>query len=277
MRYTRSLIEKHNPGEFYRAQWDQYKSALQSLRDTADRMQAVERAAFGISEDYGTCAHDAFSQFDGDERLLKMGKSIISTLVGMAAERFAPEDAGPIDIKDSEYIERYLDRRSVEEFDPKKVWDALVKKLDKGRGERLAHQQVIEALLYAFGIKKGTPLKQVKGWTVLEHSVYIEKDFNQHRYLSYYCGDTLRKAVLSLASFLRWAGEPQAADDCEAFGSLFIHHRDVNSRESFRFGNVAEVITYHTRFEYRISSPIMVKLQEYMHLYRHQDDAQQAA
>lgn len=263
---------------------ENYQTLLVSLNRAFDRLEAdlaviqdSERRLFPNSfrniyprERILGERYDFASQREGS------AKHVFGELLKCAEKQFAPSGAR-LNI-DATRIERHfkLAENAYLNFDPTGVWAYLQNEYGT-KGEAIAYTQAADPIMRQFGIKPDHEIKTIGGQIVLERRVWIDtniKKLNRKNILCYTCGQELQGLCSALSTFASWAGDEDLASALLHFAHSNRTNASFISRTRWPLGSGCRppmmVVTFATRFEYRFSPELGLKLQEFLGLYASQ-------
>lgn len=261
---------------------DDYKALLLSFNQAFDRL---ELELTNIRAQEKIVSPNSFREHYQREQVL--GKSfnlfsqrkeaaqhVFGELIRFAESQFAP--AGTRLKIDSTDVDDHFHLRENDysNFDPVAVWAYLESEF-KSQGEDIAYAQAADPIARKFDITPNQVIKTVGGQIVLEYRVWIDSFDKKHsnvNNLSQGCIEGLRQLCNGLAAFAVWAEDPLLAHALNQFASNFgYRNSSIQSRARYPLGHAKQpeitVITYTTRFEFRFSPSIGLKLQEFLALY----------
>jgi len=132
-------------------------------------------------------------------------------------------------------------------------WSALQSTLSSQKTIDQGYAAVAVPLARTFSESLMSKVRRVGGLIAISHSVYTEANFNSGRTLSYRCAESFEKTIDQLAQVAEWAGMDSAAD-IRRVGSQSIGYNSlIESREKFLLGGGILLITFKSRFEYRVA------------------------
>ena len=234
-----------------------------------------ERAITNTREDYHLSVREA--RVDVEGKIKKVANEMITRMVWLAQKMFAPE-GGQLKIEGREvalacgYDEHERDDKiKWSEFNAAKVWDHLVKEYGGEKGQEEGHRQTAAAIIDAFYIRPGEPIKTVGGRMVLDITVYIDtihKKYSKTNQISYNCIERIAKALMALRGFAVWAGLDDLAVTLSSVqNSIASHHnKDIVSRASYG-GYGIKVITYLNKYEFQLDPQVAELLQVFLGTY----------
>jgi len=254
-------------GEQFAALWGEYLAAcrahtqaLAALREKECSILPGEYYVLAINID------------DHAQEIRKAAKDTVGRLVDHAARQFAPAGAR-LEIDTTEIQEKFDFGKNPEQLDLAAVWAHLGATYGGTKGEDEAYRQAATALVRAFGLERSPEIKRKAGFVVLDLRVWpdsFDKKLNNVTRLSYGCVERVMDVHRTLGTFARWAGRDQAAHDLNAGARRWWDNKAITSRERIGFGDKGadvELVTYSTRFEFRISNALAAQLQVFIGTY----------
>jgi len=269
-----------NPGEKYALVWSSFLEALQHFRDAVSATEAIEVSLFGKQDYPALEASRLLREIDPSE----IAGRIVSLLVKQAEEAFSPPHGTRLRIDTRAYSDQFLDpirdlrgdQQHWPSFDPAALWSALVDEFGGDRGHEAAYRDLARQLADAFGLRPGSPLEHKKGFVVLNQRIYLNPYSNKIAQLEHHSHNDFQKLCHNLAGFVRWAIDDDEEDGrgwriamtLQQLARDWGYHDPIESRKLFSFGDGAiQLVTYQTRFEWRLSPALAGKLQVLLSMY----------
>jgi len=261
-------------GEVYQSLWIQYLDAEHAYASAMQRLCDEERACLTTDKEW-RCAFKL-----SPRELEKTATGIVNHLIYEASERFAPPGSArlalPEDTIEHEFLSplRNQDPPDWTSFNPSQLWDTLTQRYGGTHGTQLGYAQAAHGLARYFDIRSTTPLVTNSGRATLAVSVWMDnfdKKYGQTK-LSMSCRDNLLKAITHMKTFLAWVnnGRPQttgnAAHD-HALNDLTQYRREIRSHEKIHCSDDWEIVTYRSKFEWRLSPRLTRLFQVFLSTY----------
>lgn len=262
-------------GEKLKTILDSFNRAFDQLDAALVVVQASEREAcpehFVERYQQELILGESFN-FSGQRK--KAAQYLFNTLVRKAEKDFGPPGAA-LTIDKLE-VEKHFKLREAEYFetlDLIAVWQHLTDEYGL-QGVDLAYTQAADQIVKHFLIRADQPIKTVSGQIVLERVVWIDgfdkKHFKRNN-LSHGSREEVFKLCHDLAAFAIWAGDPLLAEELKRFGAHTCNNATLDSRARYPLGSPkcpsVTIVKFTTRFEFRFSAELGLKLQEFLGLY----------
>jgi len=260
-------------GRYYQEVWERFLDVAEQSEKLISGFVKEEMEKFDC-EDYSTVMSRSVS-FEREEVMSR----IVNRLVGEAEKVFSPR-GGRLEINCETYkygargavygCERNRrEKPSWREFRPADLWEELEKKYGGDKGAEAGYRQAAKGIASAFDIKEGMNTEIRSGKTVLSMRVYSEKYFASRTggsHLSYGTRDEIVKLMGHLESFASWAGlDGLSGCTMGRWGwDMFGSHKEIISRERFRFGEHMELVTFNKKFEFHFSPEAAEQLQMFL-------------
>lgn len=250
-----------SPGQTYSPLWERYKAQI----------AAHIAACAVIAEDEQAQTDGAVFRLDRRFETTEMERcatDIFHRLIRIAATTFAPSAADELKIDVDEFKKVFIwpleKTDNWVRFDHKALWDALHERYAGNAGAETAYRQYAAKLVNFFNIRIGQTLRAVGGRVVLDKTVWLDPydKANGKTLLSLSSREILPSGLAALASFARWAENPETAEGLQAFVANLRELRGaITSRERVEVSADLSIVTYHTRFEFRFSPQLAQKFQ----------------
>ncbi len=262
-------------GEHYAALFAQYCDHVAQVAETRANLREIERTFQSLD----ACCIDTLSDRDVTERKEGMAKAIRNALIRHAAQSFAPEgvalqiDREALDERhptseceqDRRYGGRDLDTYRVN-FDPKACWDYLEATYGGEAGKELAWKQAAAQLVDSFNLKYHPDVKQVSGKTVFAVTVVSEKGFGKVT-LHYSSTARIEDRLRHLSTFAAWGQFEALAYIAQRLAGGHWYSRPLILREVIDLGDGCDLVTYHSKFLFRLAPAVAEKFQIFVSKY----------
>jgi len=239
---------------------------------TLTRSQASETDY--LSEQQTRLLGSSLFKSDNPEQLIQdAAETLYEKTIDLAARRFTPLGAQKITIPTRDCYGRfrapYRDKDDAPNFTPSELWVALERDYGGEKGATKAPMEAAEHIRRLFSESLRSEIVRRGGGVVLHHSVYVEQwRVNGPHNLSYGCVQRLHDGVAALATFADWTARPALACDLRAFSTRDWLRIPLVSRERFAFGDSdITLITYLSKFEYRLSPTLAEQLNVFLSKY----------
>ena len=169
-----------------------------------------------------------------------------------------------------------VENGTLEQLDPQALWEALSDHYSDGHGAQTAYQQYATQLRKFFSINRGEPIKTVAGRVVIDISVFLDPydKANGRATLGFHTGKALAEGLQALASFCRWAEDQAAAEGLQTYMLTLRGNRGaITSREHVTIAPSLDIVTYHSRFEFRFTKELAYKFQLFIANYAEPDES----
>lgn len=246
--------------EFYRDTLPEYQKCAEEAATLTESLRARERQQ-SPSQVFRNLVNPASVMANAE-------CAIVDCLVEGAAKQFAPPGPIPLEIDAGPW------RRQAAEsdFDPVKVWEALVETYGHGHGHAIVYQIAADKLVQALGLRRAESVKQVAGIVRLDCTVTIDCWRNIER-LDVYSRERVYDICNGLATFAHWASLGDDAEQIASWGAswgqrgAFDEAAVVEAKARIRVAPWLEVRTYRHRFEFRFSPDVAAQLQVFVSEY----------
>jgi len=244
--------------------WTDFITLTRSQAHETDYLAGQQKRALGFS---------LFDHRNPDYLIQDAANTLYEAIIDLAARRFTPPGAQKITIPTHDYYGRfrepYRDKDDAPDFKPSELWTALERDYGGDKGATKAMMEAAEAIRTLFSESLRSGIVRRGGGVVLSHSVYTEQWRGNGRHeLSYGCVQRIHNGFTALATFADWTARPALAGDLRGFSIGGWHRSEVVSRERFAFGDGdITLITYLSKFEYRLSPTLAEQLNIFLSKY----------
>lgn len=250
-----------------------YCSAFASYMAEVAELAAIERSL--LPAEHYALAVQVLPGYKIVEIKAKLGKAIRDRMVRHAEETFAPEgvelrinreevgERFPVQVERAGADRHDLDERWYIDFDAVALWQYLEETYGGDAGKRLAWRQTADRLVSALELRRNSDVKMSGGKVIIEIRVWSEKAWSGS---GMRLGSSTQQSVVrlfqSLTEFAEWAGRASLARLCRQQASDWSHYqRPVVSRERNELGDGCSYVTFHQKFEFRLSQQVAEQLQ----------------
>jgi len=253
--------------------WTDFITLTRSQTHETDYLAGQQKRALGFT---------LFDHRDSDRLIQDAANTLYESIIDLAAHRFTPPGAQPITIPSHDYHHRfrepYQDKDDAPDFTPSELWTALERDYGGDKGATKALMEAAEVIRNLFSESLRSEIVRCGGGVVLSHSVYAEQWRGNGRHdLSYGCVRRLHSGFTALATFADWTARSALASDLRAFATRDWLRIPLVSRDRFYFGDSdITLITYLSKFEYRISPTLAEQLNVFLSKYDNSAMAQAA-
>ena len=261
--------EPVNLGRHYEALWQAYVAQHLSQAKALDRLAAEER----VGAETGDLAWlEADHEGDAESTLNDAMSCLFRHLVHLAEHAFSPQTGARLKIESDRFRVKFLpegySHQRYQRFKPASLWDALAAEYGGAKGVEARNAQAASGLVSFFGLSRKSEVVRRGAAVILNCRAWLD-GYSSTPKLDYRCHEELTKGLQNLAAFLVWAGEEQDAAStvrlCQGWEN--DRQRVVVSRQKFNVSASIEMVTYNTRFEFRLAAPLAAKLQVFIATY----------
>ncbi|ENZ77742.1 MULTISPECIES: hypothetical protein [Ralstonia] len=251
--------------------WEEVVQAIRAHASEINRLRRIESDLFG-NERYGN-ALSAYEDYEQRAHLWQAASVLMSKLVRVAIKEFSPSSSSPIEIDWNDIAKAvgFANERRPE-FNAHVFWKELENRYGGSKGATNAYQQAAGMLINEFRIKPEAGIQRRRDGIVLNLGIRAEHLKYSNRYRI--DGDDERqigRTAAALKSFASWAGLPMLEQGMTAFVKVWVGRDQVNSRESFVYGDGGtgqiKITTYYNRFEFVFDARTSEKLQLFLGEY----------
>ena len=262
-----NTAEVKDYGRIYSDLWGRYKTQIAAHQAACNQIAADERdgtggAVFYVGDDYL------------ENVMQNTAVDIFKQLIFHAKIAFAPTPQDVLAIEEGEFLKHYIHPLEIsghwERFDPTEVWASLCARYGDGAGNEITYRQYAAKLRTFFYVRRGDPVKVVTGRVVLDRSVYLDPydKASGKTVLGHNSREIMENGLSALASFCRWGDDNATAEGIKTYMENIQNARGaITSRERITISPNLEVVTYHTRFEFRFTKELADKFQLFMASY----------
>lgn len=248
--------------------WVEVVQAIQAHASEIKRLRRIESDLFG-NERYGN-ALSAYEDYEQRAHLWQASSVLMSKLVRVAIQEFSPSSSSQIKIDWNDIAKAvgFSDERRPE-FNAHVFWKELESRYGGSKGAENAYRQAAGMLISEFRIKPEAGIQRRRDGIVLNLGIRAEHSKYSNRYRI--DGDDerqIKRAASALKSLASWAGMPVLEQGMSAFVNVWVGRDQVNSRESFVYGDGGtgqlKITTYYNRFEFVFDARASEKLQLFL-------------
>jgi hypothetical protein len=252
----------------YERLWSRFWRTFTAYTDDVQRIACDEEAQV----DAGYAGVFRVSKFWPDQVLWSKLEAIVVQLARAAETAFSPPGAARLDI-DINLLLRRLDaireNGNWQDFSPLALYEQLQEEYGGNTGAELVYRKAAYDIAYRLGLTPERAVERKSGQVVLSLSVWLDefdRKWSDQTNLSYSCVESLNELGRGLSAFFQWANrEDLDSGFCRLILERFDRHpRRVNSRERIRIGNDLALITYQSRFEFRLSPDLATLLRLFL-------------
>lgn len=260
-------------GAVYSELFQQYVAANETHQKALRAITAAE-ALQRDDDQTGSVAGYAFTVCDltNAKTVESIADDVVRVLVCLASQVFAaPGTRLSLDVKALQHQFVWSVRHDLVNFNARAVWDELTRRFGRGSGEAVSYRAVAKSIVSEFRISAEDELVTKTGRVVLNRRVWLNSYDKPKTVLSYDSLDGIVALLRSLRAVAIWGGDSDAALDLEnASGHMQLSRGVVNSRARLTISECLHIVTFHNRFEFRLSQPFASVLQAFLAQYEPQ-------
>ncbi|MBA9859850.1 hypothetical protein [Ralstonia insidiosa] len=247
--------------------WEEVVQAIQAHAGEINRLRRIESELFG-NERYGNSL-SAYEDYEQRAHLWQAASVLMSKLVRVAIKEFSPSSSSQIQIDWNDIAKAvgFANERRPE-FNAHVFWKELERRYGGSKGATNAYQQAARMLISEFRIKPEAGIQRRRDGIVLNLGIRAEQKYSSRYRID---GDDERqigRTAAALMSFASWAHMPTLEQGMTAFVKVWVGRDQVNSRESFIYGDGVtgqiKITTYYNRFEFVFDARASEKLQLFL-------------
>lgn len=250
-------------GELYEEIWNRFLERYRAFTSAIDAIRATERQGTGLETPLL-----AFCDMRCEDPEDK-ARAIVDALRRIAETHFAPGNMR-MEI-DYETMQTAYDTARLrprernfdpDAFSPAAVWMVFENAYGGTQGADAAHTQAADDLAARLRLSPDTPIKRVKGRPCLSVSIFTD-DFGGRPTLGVRTGQEIVTIFRRFGEVADYLGYDVHCMYGAAQDWTHAPHREVKSRARYHYGLI-ELVTYKTRFEFRLEPEFAAGLQAFL-------------